>query len=103
VQIKDPDGRPAHRDTDFLAETRTVPREVADRRIRNAQSLSDSQRMAAVPSATPVTIYSEAAAKGTYEGGFYGTARYGPTSFGKYTNFSKAIGDYTKDPIATNE
>jgi hypothetical protein len=101
--MKDPDGRPAIRDADFLTETRTVPREVADRRIRNAQSLSESQKMPMIPAATPVTIYSEAAAKGTYAGGFYGTKQYGPTSFGKYSNFSKVIGDYTKDPIATSE
>ena len=34
---------------------------------------------------------------------FFGTKRFGPATFGRYANFSKTIGDYSKDPLATNE
>lgn len=103
VQMRDPDGRPAHRDANFLAETRTVPRELADRRVAARGSLAPQQRTAAPQGGEAVTIYSEAAAKGTYAGGFYGTKQHGATTFGKYANFSKVIGDCTKDPLATCE
>jgi hypothetical protein len=45
----------------------------------------------------PVTIYSEAVASKTYGGTFSGTAALnGASPFGKATNFSKPMGDYSK-------
>ena len=101
--MKDQDGQPVQRDANFLAETRTVPRALADRRVADPGSLTPSHDTVAPPGNEAVTIYSEAAAKGTYTGEFYGTRQHGPTLFGKYANFSKVIGDYTKDPLATCE
>lgn len=95
------------RDADFLAETGTLPRHMADRFARPAASRSayDGTITAALASeALPphsgdaITIYSEKLAHGKYPGdGVYGTARYGPAAFGRHANFSKQVGDYTKD------
>jgi hypothetical protein len=40
---------------------------------------------------------------GTYGEAFFGTRRYGAATFGKYANFTKQMGDYSKDPLASAE
>lgn len=47
--------------------------------------------------AVPITLYSEAVASKTYGGTFAGTAALNAVSpFGKATNFSKPMGEYSK-------
>lgn len=90
------DGGPVCRDANFLAETRCLPRHAADRFVHGKNPSQQSQ--ASVENDVPVTIYSSALASNQYNAGHYGTRQYGSTTFGKYSNFTKAIGDYTKDP-----
>ena len=101
--MHDQDGRPVHRDADFLAETFTLPREMADRYARGAADKTDAMRTANLPEDAPVTIQSEAMAKGQYSEAHFGTKRFGHATFGKYTNFSKVMGDWSKDPLVDNE
>jgi hypothetical protein len=97
TKMRNQDGGPVRRDANFLAETRCMPREFADRHVRPVDTVTVKQHTALLPGDAAVTVYSEAVAKGCYNEVFYGTQRYGATMFGKHANFSKAMGDYTKD------
>ena len=97
--MKNQDGGPVRRDANFLAETKSMTRDFADRHVAPSSSLADSQQLSCtLPGDVPVTIYSEHIAKGTYNGTMYGTKPFGVSHFGKMTNFTKQIGDFTKDP-----
>ena len=105
VQMRNQDGGPVRRDADFLAETNTLARADADRFVRpladpHATLRNPALRTAKLAGDAPVTVYSEALAKGQdkYTGEFFGSARLGPATFGRHANFSKIIGDYSKDP-----
>jgi hypothetical protein len=95
--MKTQDGGPVHRDTNFLAETKCVTREFADRRIADAQQTADLQQTATLSGDAPITLYTELLGKGTYTAAQYGTAQFGATTFGKMTNFTKPVADCTKD------
>jgi len=96
--MKTQDGGPVQRDANFLAETRTMMRDFADRHVAAPCGLMDSQRTCCPPGDLAVTIYSEAFAKGSYNSTAHNTtAPYGPSPFGKMTNFSKCMSDFTKD------
>lgn len=102
-QMRTQDGGPVRRDADFLAETFTLSREMADRYVRPAGDKTAAMRTAKLSEDVPVTMQSEAMAKGQYAQAHHGTKRFGHPTFGKYTNFSKPIGDWSKDPLETNE
>jgi hypothetical protein len=71
--MKDPDGRAVQRDPVFLAETKIMDKSSADRLVglksRQSPTAAATARLANPDIA--VTIYSEAAAKGTYTGSVY--------------------------------
>lgn len=96
VQMKNMDGGPVNRDANFLAETRCLTRDMADRFVHGKQPgmpvNSDLGRD------VPVTIYSSALAQQRYNMEHYGSRPYGSTTFGRHANFTKMVGDYTKDP-----
>jgi hypothetical protein len=108
--MRTPDGGPVQRDSSFLVETKCMTRDFADRHIKISNSQEQSKAADTVlapglePSVRasryniPVTIYSEAIVKGDYNMAQYGTQQFGSTTFGRHTNFTKAVGDCTKDP-----
>ncbi|GIL78511.1 hypothetical protein Vretifemale_7872, partial [Volvox reticuliferus] len=95
---KDPDGRPAQRDPTFLAETNIMSKQLADRIMGNKAKEAGAQDTTLLPNPdVPVTIYTEAVAKQTYGGVFPGTTTLNSSSpFGKSTNFTKPMSDYSK-------
>lgn len=95
--MKTQDGGPVQRDANFLAETKCLARDVADRRIGDSGQWTSLQQTGTLPGDVPITIYSEKLAKGTYTGDQYGTAQFGASTFGKMSNFTKPVADCTKD------
>lgn len=98
--MRDLDGRAdtIKRDPTFLAEHRITDKHLADRVFGDTarQAGARDTSLLANPD-VPVTIYSEAVANKTYGGTFSGTAALNSASpFGKTTNFSKPMGDYSK-------
>lgn len=96
VQMKTMDGGPVNRDANFLAETRCLTRDAADRFVHSKQPPQSS--MINIGTDVPITIYSSALARQQYNAAHYGTHQYGSTTFGKHSNFTKIVGDYTRDP-----
>lgn len=97
--IKDADMRPAVRDPTFLAETQIMPKADCDRILNQQAQASGATQTILMPDPNiPITIYSEAVAKGTYgEGSFSGTRTMSKVSpFNKYSNFSKPMSEYNK-------
>lgn len=96
--MKDRDERPAQRDPTFLAEHSIVPKNVADRVFgETAKNMGATDTILLPDSNVPITMYSEAVANKTYGGTFQGTLTMDHGApFGKYTNFSKPINDYSK-------
>eukprot|EP00892_Ulva_mutabilis_P008221 jgi/Ulvmu1/5771/UM025_0025.1 len=95
VQMKTMDGGPVKRDANFLAETRCLTRDVADRFAHGKQAAPSSG--ADLDQDVPITIYSSSLAKQRYNVEHYGSRPHGSTTFGKHANFTKMVGDYTKD------
>ncbi|GLC39037.1 hypothetical protein PLESTB_001286400 [Pleodorina starrii] len=95
---KDPNGRPAVRDPTFLAETNIMAKQVADRLMVDKGREAGARDTTLLPNPeVPVTIYTEAVAKQTYGGVFPGTTTLNSNSpFGKSTNFTKPMSDYSK-------
>ena len=92
------DNGAVRRDADFLSETRTLPRGLADRYARPGGAAAAPAQSQTLPGDAAVSIYSEALADGRYGAAVYGSERFGATAFGKHANFTKVVGDYTKDP-----
>eukprot|EP00878_Enallax_costatus_P046344 GHUV01056214.1.p1 GENE.GHUV01056214.1~~GHUV01056214.1.p1 ORF type:complete len:155 (+),score=50.64 GHUV01056214.1:88-552(+) len=115
--MKSQDGSPVKRDPTFLAEMNIVPPATADRLMGTSSSgtgtrsalsnrglvASSSQYDGGLTSpnrdpSVPITLYTEAAAKSTFNGHFYGTG----TPFNKASpmnrndNFTKLMGDVNK-------
>jgi hypothetical protein len=71
--MKDPDGRAVQRDPVFLAEAKIMDKSMADRLVgltfRQSATAAATARLTNPDIA--VTLYSEAAAKGTYTGSVY--------------------------------
>lgn len=105
--MKDPDGRPAYHDPVFVAETKIMTKDAADRLIppRPETTMKVEQYKTTLVTngldleETPVTLYTEAQAGHTYAGEIPGTKP--EQGFGKYTNFSKPMSDYSK--VVENE
>lgn len=96
VQMKTMDGGPVNRDANFLAETSCLSRAAADRFVHGKRPAAPAQ--VNLGTDVPITIYSSALGQKRYNAEHYGTRPHGSTSFGKYANFTKLVGDYTKDP-----
>ncbi|KAG2486279.1 hypothetical protein HYH03_015103 [Edaphochlamys debaryana] len=96
--MKDRDGRSPTRDPTFLAETGLMVKHQVDRLMPDAAEKSGAVGTAVLANRdVPVTVYSEAVAKNTYGGAVYGTTTLNSASpFGKSTNFSKPMNDYSK-------
>ncbi|KAG2446850.1 hypothetical protein HYH02_008007 [Chlamydomonas schloesseri] len=96
--MKDRDGRPAVRDPTFLAETQMMKKDVVDRLMGDTARQSGARDTTLLPNPdVPVTIYTEAVANKTYGGVFPGTTTLNTAApFGKSTNFSKPMNDYSK-------
>ncbi|PNW86767.1 hypothetical protein CHLRE_02g095149v5 [Chlamydomonas reinhardtii] len=96
--MKDRDGRPAVRDPTFLAETQMMKKDAADRLMGETARQSGARDTTMLPNPdVPVTIYTEAVANKTYGGVFPGTTTLNTAApFGKSTNFSKPMSDYSK-------
>ncbi|KXZ50088.1 hypothetical protein GPECTOR_18g65 [Gonium pectorale] len=96
--MKDPDGRPAQRDATFLAETNMLAKQAADRLLGDKAKQAGARDTTLLPNPDiPVTVYTEAVANRTYGGVFPGTTTLNTASpFGKSTNFTKPISDYSK-------
>ncbi|GFR48684.1 hypothetical protein Agub_g10639 [Astrephomene gubernaculifera] len=96
--MRDPDGRPAQRDPTFLVESKMLPKQVVDRIMVDKARQAGAVETTVLPNPdVPITIYTEAVAKQTYGGVFPGTTTLNTTSpFGKSTNFTKPMSDYSK-------
>lgn len=96
--MKDRDGRPAQRDPTFLAEHEIVPKQLADRVFgETARSMGAADTVVLPDPNVPITVYSEAVASKTYGHSFQGTLTMNHGApFGKYSNFSKPMNDYSK-------
>lgn len=89
------DHGPVSRDKTFLAEEKLLPQHTAGRFVGGKKPLE--RTLGSLPKEVPITIYSEALTKGSYNSTQYGTKHFGSTTFGKHSNFTKPVGDYTKD------
>ncbi|GAX79489.1 hypothetical protein CEUSTIGMA_g6930.t1 [Chlamydomonas eustigma] len=96
--IKDRDGRPAVRDPTFLAETQMMQKRDADRILKKEALEAGATATARLADPdVPITLYTEAVAKGTYTDSITGTRTMSKVSpFNKYTNFSKPMSEYNK-------
>eukprot|EP01026_Neomeris_dumetosa_P062765 TRINITY_DN59474_c0_g1_i1.p1 TRINITY_DN59474_c0_g1~~TRINITY_DN59474_c0_g1_i1.p1 ORF type:complete len:200 (+),score=26.33 TRINITY_DN59474_c0_g1_i1:280-879(+) len=95
--MKTQDGGEVKRDPTFLAETKIMDSQKAGRYLQqDIESPFKSQRLC--DQEIPITFYSEKVASDKYMGtSVYGTLSKGKHSpFGKDSNFSKPISDYTK-------
>lgn len=100
--IKDRDFRPVQHDPQFLHELNISEKQSVDRRCTyrkdSVEPMANLQTTARLQDPdTPITVYTEAVAKGQYGTTLYGTM---PTSnsapFRKYDNFSKPLSDPNK-------
>lgn len=113
-RMRNQDGGPAAADLIFLTEGQLISPATASRMAAAGGALgattSSLGRTAALPNPdVPITIYSEAVAKGTYtntwtpgsrllSSGTAAMSTASPGPFARYTNFSKPMSDFTKDP-----
>jgi hypothetical protein len=89
------DRQPVQRDKTFLSEEKLLPQDTAGRFVGGKKPLA--RTLGNLPKEVPITIYSEALALGTYNSTQYGSKPFGSTTFGKHSNFTKPVGDFTKD------
>ncbi|PNH05922.1 hypothetical protein TSOC_007785, partial [Tetrabaena socialis] len=96
--MKDPDGRAATRDPNFLAESSMMEKQSVDRIMEASARLAGARDTALLPNPdVPITLYTEAVANKTYGGVFPGTTTLnGASPFGKASNFTKPISEYNK-------
>lgn len=96
VQMLTQDRGPVCRDKTFLSEEKLLAQSTAGRFVGGKKPLEKT--LESLPQEVPITIYSEALTKGSYNSTQYGSKHFGSTTFGKHSNFTKPVGDYTKDP-----
>lgn len=100
--MKDLDWNPAHHDPVWLAEAQLAQKNEVDRIVaRNAggppaADFARTARLAARGRDIPVSIYSEAVAKGTFGRSLYGSAPFSGAPFARDSNFSKPISELNK-------
>ena len=98
--MKDLDWKPAHHDPVWLAEAQLAQKNEVDRIVaRNAGGppAADFPRTARLDQRDiPVSIYSEAVAKGTFGRSLYGSAPFSGAPFARDSNFSKPISELNK-------
>lgn len=89
------DRGPVTRDKTFLSEEKFLAQHTAGRFVGGKKPLE--RTLGRLPKEVPITIYSEALTKGSYNSTQYGSRHFGSTTFGKHSNFTKPVGDFTKD------
>jgi hypothetical protein len=89
------DRKPVCRDKTFLSEENFLSQDAAGRFVGGKKPLE--QTLGNLPKEVPITIYSEALTLGTYNSTQYGSKPFGSSTFGKHSNFTKPVGDFTKD------